>query len=383
MPNPLTRRNFMKALGMTSVGFLAACVSDRAGLSPAPNPAQMTPEIYLPLITTPAYKKIKNILFFIQENHTFDSLFANFPGANGQFAGQTCLDALPSDPPHSHAAALLPNSATTEAANCSYPEAQIPNYWQLARNFALCDNFFSEMRGPSHPNYFLMVAGQTPTVLTPSPTDLCPDYCLDIPSLPNRLDEHGLTWKDYGGLFSSFQSLYQRPEVMNYQDAQFFTDAENGTLPQVAWLNAGYLTDGDAKSGHPPASMCGGENYAVQVLNAAMNSPQWPEMAIFLVWDDWGGFFDHVTPPNVENWTDGTLFRYGYRVPCLVLSPYARAGYVSHTLYSLVSLLKFAETVFDLAPLTSRDASANDMLDCFDFNQAPLPPTLLSPRACS
>jgi phospholipase C len=84
----------------------------------------------------------------------------------------------------------------------------------------------------------------------------------------------------------------------------------------------------------------------------------------------------------VETWTDGTPFRYGHRVPCLVISPYARAGYVSHELHSHVSLLHFAETLFDLEPLTERDAAASAMLDCFDFNQPPLAPLVLEPRAC-
>jgi phospholipase C len=169
---------------------------------------------------------------------------------------------------------------------------------------------------------------------------------------------------------------------MSFQDQQYFIDAANGTLPQVAWLNSAFLTGGYAKSGHPPASMCGGENYAVQVLNAAMNGPQWPGLAVFLVWDEWGGFYDHVEPPSVELWEDGTLFRYGYRTPAIVISPYARPGYVSHSLYSGVSLLRFTETIFELGSLTERDANANDMLDCFDFHQTPLPPITLVPRQC-
>jgi phospholipase C len=113
-----------------------------------------------------------------------------------------------------------------------------------------------------------------------------------------------------------------------------------------------------------------------------MNSPQWETTALFLVWDEWGGFYDHVEPPTVETWTDGTPSRYGHRVPCMVISPYARAGYISHTLHSHVSLLRFAETIFSLEPLTERDARASDMLDCFDFEQSPLSPVSLILRDC-
>ncbi|MGH2524272.1 MAG: alkaline phosphatase family protein [Anaerolineales bacterium] len=143
-----------------------------------------------------------------------------------------------------------------------------------------------------------------------------------------------------------------------------------------------FLIDGYAKSGHPPASLCGAENYAVKVLNTMMQGPQWNSTALFLVWDDWGGFWDHVDPPVLEEWEDGTPFRYGHRVPCMVISPYAKPGYASHETHSLVSLLRFTETLFRLEPLTERDANASTMLDCFDFNQVPLPPLELTPREC-
>jgi phospholipase C len=113
-----------------------------------------------------------------------------------------------------------------------------------------------------------------------------------------------------------------------------------------------------------------------------MNGPQWGTTALFLVWDDWGGFYDHVEPPVLETWEDGTPFRYGHRVPCIVVSPYARRGHVSHETHSLVSLLRFAETIFGLEPLTERDAAASDMLDCFDFESLPAPPLTLEPRVC-
>jgi phospholipase C len=319
----------------------------------------------------------------VQENHTFDSLFAGFPAADSQFAGQACPDALPADPPHQHPDALIPNGATTQAARCSYTAETAPIYWQLARNFTLCDRFFSEVRGPSHPNYLMLIAGQSPIVNTPRPTDMCPDFCLDIPTLPNLLDEHGLTWRDYAGLFTGIKGLVGRTEITINDEVSFFKDASAGTLPNVCWLNSAFLEEGYGKSGHPPASLCQAENFAVEVVNAVTQGPQWPSTVLFLVWDDWGGFFDHVKPPVVEEWSDGTPFRYGHRVPCLVISPYARRGYVSHQLHSLVSILQFTETIFNLPALTERDAQASNMLDCFDFGQPSLPPMPLTPRVCS
>lgn len=364
----LSRRNFLQVLAAAGAGALAVGILRASNRTISIHPQ--------------ARSLIKNIIFFIQENHSFDSLFAGFPGANGKYAGKDCPDALAKDPPHKHTDAFQPDGATSDEARCSYSEADAPNYWKVARAFTLCDNYFADVRGPSFPNYLMMVSGQTPLVEAASPTDMCPQFCLDQEVLPHRLDARGLTWRDYGGIFSSIRSLFEQPEMMNFQDEQFFEDAERGRLPNVSWLNSGFLHDWTTKSGHPPFSLCTGENYAVKVLNAVMSSPQWPNTALFFLWDEWGGFYDHVEPPVVERWRDGSPYRYGHRCPCTVISPYARPGYVSHTLYSHVSLLRFAETIFDLEPLTERDAAAENMLDCFDFDQAPLQPITLMPREC-
>ena len=114
--------------------------------------------------------------------------------------------------------------------------------------------------------------------------------------------------------------------------------------------------------------------WTVSQVDAIVQGGLWPQTAIFITWDDWGGWYDHVDPPQVEKWTDGTQFRYGTRVGCLVLSPYAKAGYISKTLHSHVSLVKFCETAFGLPTLNTRDAAADDMSDCFDFTQKPAPP---------
>jgi phospholipase C len=362
---------------------IAATLSPTKTSLPTDAPAATVPPTQTPLPTPTAVNPIRHVVVFIQENHTFDSMFAGFPGANSHAAVNNCHDALSADPPHQHEDALRPNGATSAEANCSYTEAQEPNYWKIARAFTLCDNFFSDVRGPSHPNYLMMMAAQSPILNTPR-IDLCPDFCLDIPTVPQRLDTRGLTWRDYGGLFTDIKGLDGRSEVINDPNADllFFRDAQQGTLPDVAWLNSDFLNDGDNKSGHPIGSLCAAENYAVKVLTAVMNGPQWNSTAVFLFMDDWGGFYDHVAPPIVERAADGTPFRYGFRVPCIVISPYARSGYVSHQLTSFVSVDRFIETMFGLVPLTFRDAQANPMLDCFDFNQKPLPPLPLTLREC-
>lgn len=152
---------------------------------------------------------------------------------------------------------------------------------------------------------------------------------------------------------------------------QFVTDAQNGNLPAVSWL-----VTKSATSEHPPASVCLGENWTVQQLNAVMQGPDWESTVVFLTWDDFGGFYDHVPPPVVDN------FGFGPRVPFLVISPWVRQGRITHTTLEFSSVLKFIEERFDLDPLTERDQDANDLVDSFDFDQRGLPPLILNPRQC-
>jgi hypothetical protein len=144
----------------------------------------------------------------------------------------------------------------------------------------------------------------------------------------------------------------------------------NGNLPNVCWIVSGPTSE------HPPDSSCLGENWTVQQINAIMQGGDWDSTAIFVTWDDFGGFYDHVPPPKVDN------FGFGPRVPLLIISPYAKRGYISHTQYEFSSLLKFAESRFKLAALTARDTVANDMTDSFDFDQAARPPLVLQAREC-
>jgi phospholipase C len=152
--------------------------------------------------------------------------------------------------------------------------------------------------------------------------------------------------------------------------SQFEQDAATGNLPAVSWLVTG------PESEHPPWSTCLGEGWSVREFNAVMQGPDWESTAIFLTWDDFGGFYDHVPPPDVD------YLGLGPRVPLLIISPYARSGYVSHTVYEFSSFLSLVEMRFGLDPLTERDAAGSPMLDSFDFNQQPLAPLVLTPREC-
>jgi phospholipase C len=152
----------------------------------------------------------------------------------------------------------------------------------------------------------------------------------------------------------------------------FITDVQNNQLPSVSWV----ITPA-WRSEHPVQSTCEGENATVSELNGLMNNPSlWSSTAVFIIWDDFGGDYDHVAPPQ------GDAFGLGPRVPLLVISPYARKGHISPTQYEFSSVLQFIEERFGLPPLSTRDANANDITDSFNFNQTPLPPLILTRRQC-
>jgi len=379
--SPMSRRDFLRLLMLAGGGVLASCSRPPVAITEViqptssqftPSPIQVT-QTSTVVASTIIPNKIDTVIILLQENHSFDSLFAGYPGANGKSAPNICPDAI------HHA---ITEGGTSVHYYCSYAESQVPNYWKLAHNFTLCDNYFSEVRGPSFPNYLMLTSAYTPTLSNPNRPYECPNYCVDITSLASRLDAKGLTWHDYGGLFANIKSLQGRPEISYKKMDGFFQNATAGNLSNVTWIGA-FLVGGTKVSGHPPANICDAENFATEIVNAAMNSPQWPTTLLILIWDEWGGSYEHTVAPVVEKLANGKPFRYGLRVPCLVISPYAKAGVVAHTEYSHVSTLRTIEAIYDLQPLNERDANANSLLDCLDFSQAPIAPLHLSTRTCT
>ena len=130
-------------------------------------------------------------------------------------------------------------------------------------------------------------------------------------------------------------------------------------------------------SDHPPASICEGENWTVRALNAVMKSSAWRSTAVILTWDDFGGFYDHVPPPHVD------IYGLGPRVPAIIISPWARAGYIEHRTLEFSSVLRLIERILGLPTLGPRDAAAKDMLSVFNFAKSPRPRLVLKQRDCS
>ena len=374
---------------------------------------------------------IQHIVFIIKENRTFDSMFGTYPGANGATTailstGQVIPlphepDAISRDLDHSWSGAVnaIDNGKMDKfdiGRQCNlngdylclaqHTQQDIPNYFAYAKHFVLADRMFASAKAPSFPNHLYTVAADAGgAVGNPrmKGTNWGCDYlpgthfatvdvhgvltyqapCLDFQTLADSLETAGISWKYYAPPKGEGGYIWPTLDAIDHirngplwgervvPDTQFVTDALSGQLPSVSWL-----TTNAGQSEHPPSSICEGENWTVDQLNAVMQGPDWNSTVVFVVWDDFGGFYDHVAPPSIDQ------YGLGMRVPLLIISPYSMAGQVSHTTYEFSSLLKFVERRFGLSALSARDESASDMRDSFTFTQLPLPPLVLTKRSC-
>jgi phospholipase C len=312
--------------------------------------------------------------------------------------------------------------------------ADIPNYWSYAKHFVLQDHMFQSDASWSLPSHLYMVSAWSARCPVPGDAMSCvsndqnpglpPDFQrnnlrISAPTTPDYawtdltylLHRAGVSWGYYvskgdepdcendasiscapvkqgprtPGIWNPlpyFNTVQRDGQLGNIQSlTNFYTAAKAGNLPAVSWVEPNGKV-----SEHPPALITTGESYVTRVINAIMRSPDWRSTAIFLAWDDWGGFYDHVTPPNVD--ANG----YGLRVPGLLISPYARRGHIDHRTLSFDAYLKFIEDDFlggqrldpatdgrpDPRPDVREDApQLADISDEFNFSQAPRPPLIL------
>jgi phospholipase C len=309
---------------------------------------------------------------------------------------------------------------------------EIPNYWAYARNFVLQDRMFEPNASWSLPAHLFMVSEWSALCSVPGVPSSCvnalqspgrppggkknpngppPDYAWT--DLTYLLHAHHVSWGYYvfngtepdceddaitckavpqnaktPGIWNPlpyFDTVKQDGQLGNIQPIRrFYQAARAGTLPAVSWIDPT-----GAVSEHPPGLVSAGQNYVTGLVNAIMRGPNWNSTAIFLAWDDWGGFYDHVVPPHVDE--NG----YGFRVPGLVISPYARRGFIDHQTLSFDAYVKFIEDDFlggqrlnprtDGRPDPRPDVRENarilgDLRKDFDFNQPPRRPLLLPQR---
>lgn len=334
----------------------------------------------------PGRSPISKIVVVLQENHTFDNYFGTYPAADGTLGKGLRLPISQGGPPAAgptHSTSLTPvelnhnwNAAHAdydagkmdgfvytegnEATLAYFDRSDLPRYWAAADNYVLCDRYFTSAMTESLPNHLFLVAGTCGGIID----DHIP-ATLPFPPIFAQLDAHGVSWKVYGftNYYEKFGYVQQTPgaKANFFPGSRFATDLASGTLADVTWI-----IGAPGGSEHPPANVQTGQNgVADGVINALGKSPYWPTLALFVTWDDYGGFYDHVPPPQVD------AFGYGFRVPCLVISPYARAGWVDHTVNDHTSILKFVEAQYSLNSLSTRDALANNLSEAFDFTTPP------------
>jgi len=376
---------------------------------------------------------IKHVIFLIKENHSFDNLFARFPGADGTTTARVGnkvvplgVTAYPSTPDVVHSRNtvveavnhglmnqfyLAPRAVVRghDFVDTAYRESDIPNYWAYARHFTLADHFFSTVLASSFPNHLATITstalhvignpveasynprswgcdGARGTVVAEVIHRIHKDVppCFNARTLADEAQARGISWRYYAaprGYIGYIWSTLDSIRHIRYSglwpthvlpEFQFISDVRAGHLAAITWLTPDIVV-----SDHPPVSECSSENWTVEQINAIMRSRFWKSTLIVLTWDDSGGFYDHVPPPQ-----NGPLY-FGPRVPAIFISPYARLHYVDHTEYNFDSVLKFIEDRFGLAHMSKLDTTANSIGAGLNFKQQPLKPMFLTPRNCA
>lgn len=421
LSSSFSRRRFLRTSGLAIAGATLYACTGGGRKEPVVSPTQTET-----VTSVDTRWPIKRVVYVMPENRSFDNLFGSFPGAKGattgvKFGQEVPLAPsphwLPGDLPHDRAAFLnMVNGGAYDGfgigqfgdpwAYTTHMEGTVPVYWQLASDYVLCDNFFCSVGGPSYPNHLFFVAGQSGGVFD-NPENIevrrsergvfkswgCDavgedvfvlvkdedgdlskhDTCFDFKAVPQQLEEIGVSWAYYSA--SPYQSGYfwnalnavagvfhtdlWREETIRPVD-RIVDDIRADRLPAVTWVTPRFEL-----SGHPPESTCFAQNWLAGIANAVMESDGWQHTALFVSWDMWGGFFDHVPPPTVGN------IGLGFRVPSLVISPYARKGYIDDAAADLCAPLRFIEDNWGLPYLTERIAVSHNFEHVFDFGRNP------------
>lgn len=284
--------------------------------------------------------------------------------------------------------------------------AEVQPYFQMAEQYTFADRMFQTNQGPSFPAHQFIIAGtsaptassdlfasenvvlpanpgnntaagcagpmgETVALIDPAGSEAGKQFpCFEHPTLTDLLDAKGITWRYYA---PSAGSIWTGPNAIQHlrfgadwanviiPQTNVLTDIRDGQLAQVTWV----IPSGQA-SDHPLSNDGSGPSWVASIVNAIGNSPYWSSTAILILWDDWGGWYDHVAPTILNS------YEYGFRVPLIVVSPYAKRGYVSHLTHDFGSVLHFTEATFELPTLGYADSLADDLSDCFDFSQTPV-----------
>ena len=427
-PRRISRRSLLAgavASGLgAAVGSEAYAVAARAvGLAangPLRRPGSR-PYPHLPA-GTDTLPRIEHIVVLMMENHSFDDHLGTLGRGDGLTLGpdRTPINYNP-DPSggyvrsfHNPSTCGESPSGITQSWNASHisfdngtnmgfvkacggaamgywDESDLPFYHSMTRQFPIGDRYFSSVMAQTYPNRRFLIAG---TALGNLRTDVSGISKVDAPNgtIFDRLDEHGISWKDYYPDLPTcalFEPVFLNNQVKAVHMTQFFDDAASGSLPAFS------LVDPYTNFSEEDGDITVGEGYAALFVDAVLRGPAWDKTALIWVYDEHGGWYDHVppqpavkpdnVPPALEAGDLPGAYDYtGFRVPCCVVSAWSKKDYVSHRTFDHTSILKLVETKWNLPALTYRDANANDMVDFFDLaaKKPPFaePPELQAPK---
>lgn len=364
---------------------------------------------------------IQHVIVIMQENHSFDNYFGTYPSANGTLLNSitsqlqrvngipdgvclpymgTCIAPRLStspDPPNPEEGQQTyemdyANNGTGFPSN-SGPQSMVyfdyhsvAAYWDYAEQYGIADNYFAPVLGTTTPNRLILLTGNSSVSANYGP----PPYMPYTGTVMHQLDEAGVSWGyyDYIGTYGGASNTYPLNYFSNRTSQAIDNTlpvpilsqqlAQGAGLPSVSFVNS---LGNPQLDEHPSSNPTRGELWVESLINQVMESTYWSTTAIFVTWDEGGGYYDHVDPPGafaINNSFTDPLLGLGQRVPLLVISPYAKQSFVSHDLLSHLSLLHFIEYNWNQTPLNTLVEKANLPLSFFNFSQQPRAPIILS-----
>jgi phospholipase C len=333
---------------------------------------------------------IKHIIVAMMENRSFDHFLGWLPGADGRQAGLVYTDSLGNsfetqplapdfqgcshpDPDHSYEGGRIEynnglcdgwlRAGTNDAyAIGYYTQNDLPFLGQAAPDWTVCDRYFAPIMAPTYPNRIYQHSAVTDRV----------DNTLSLSSLPTIWDRLAAARLNGRYYFSDipFIALWgQKYASITRTYDRFLQDCASGDLPEVAFVDPPFYSEeaGTSSDDHPHGDIRAGEWWLSQTYRAVTTGPDWKHTVLVINFDEWGGFFDHVPPEEAPD-VDPALALRGFRVPCVIVSPFSAPGAVDHGVYDHTSVLKMIEWRWGLPSLSARDAAANNLAEALDFN---------------
>src|SRR5437867_11534770 len=383
--SPLSRRAFLST-GAAAAGALALGCADGSLLAPFTQAARR-------FGGAPDTSGIEHIVLTMMENRSFDHLLGWLPRADGRQAGVSYTDGAGAsfstfplapdfqgcghqDPDHSYAGARIEyNDGACDGwlrindvfSIGYYRRGDLAFLGNAAPQWASFDRYFAAILGPTFPNRVYQHAGQTDRIENSFTVST-------LPTIWDRLAAAGLDGRYYFGAVPILGLWGEKYGGISRPLEAFFADCLAGTLPPVAFVDGPFLSEfaGTGFDDHPFNDVRAGEAFMNQVYRAVTTSPAWSRTVLIINFDEWGGFFDHVPPPlaplpDADRLAGNQDGRLGFRTPALIISPWSRRGYVSNIQFDHTSVLKLIQWRWRLAPLTVRDAAANNLALALDF----------------